>query len=46
MADVQVKCINKVPRNNPHEGITHLAHSIRRSFACDSKGGDEAVGLA
>ncbi len=24
MADVQVKCINKVPRNNPHEGITHL----------------------
>jgi hypothetical protein len=24
MADVQVKCINKQPRNNPHEGITHL----------------------
>ena len=24
MADVQVRCINKVPRNNPHEGITHL----------------------
>ena len=23
-----------------------LAHFIRRSFACDSKGGDEAVGLA
>lgn len=24
MADVQVKCINKQPRNDPHEGITHL----------------------
>jgi hypothetical protein len=24
MADVQVRCINKQPRNNPHEGITHL----------------------
>jgi len=24
MADVQVKCINKQPRNNTHEGITHL----------------------
>jgi len=24
MADVQVACINKVPRDNPHEGITHL----------------------
>lgn len=24
MADVQVRCINKVPRNNPHEGITRL----------------------
>jgi hypothetical protein len=24
MADVQVKCINKQPRHNPHEGITHL----------------------
>jgi hypothetical protein len=24
MADVQLKCINKVPRNNPYEGITHL----------------------
>jgi hypothetical protein len=24
MADVQVKCINKEPRNNTHEGITHL----------------------
>lgn len=24
MADVQVKCINKVPRNDTHEGITHL----------------------
>ncbi len=27
MADVQVTCINKVPRNNPHEGITHLGGS-------------------
>src|SRR5262245_29403823 len=24
MPDVQVRCINKQPRNNPHEGITHL----------------------
>jgi len=24
VSDVQVKCINKQPRNNPHEGITHL----------------------
>ncbi len=24
MADVQVTCINKQPRMNPHEGITHL----------------------
>ena len=24
MPDVQVQCINKQPRNNPHEGITHL----------------------
>lgn len=24
MADVQVTCINKEPRFNPHEGITHL----------------------
>jgi hypothetical protein len=24
MADVQVTCINKQPRNNTHEGITHL----------------------
>jgi len=24
MADVQVTCINKQPRENPHEGITHL----------------------
>lgn len=24
MADIQVKCINKQPRNNTHEGITHL----------------------
>ncbi|MER8858982.1 DUF3892 domain-containing protein [Mesorhizobium sp. M0761] len=26
MADVQVTCINKHPRNNPHEGITHLGN--------------------
>lgn len=24
MADVSVTCINKNPRNNTHEGITHL----------------------
>lgn len=24
MADVQVTCINKQPRQNPYEGITHL----------------------
>jgi uncharacterized protein DUF3892 len=24
MADVQVLCINKQPRSDPHEGITHL----------------------
>jgi hypothetical protein len=24
MSDVQVKCINKVPRENRHEGITYL----------------------
>lgn len=24
MADVQVTCINKQPRDNPYEGITHL----------------------
>lgn len=24
MSDVQVTCINKQPRQDPHEGITHL----------------------
>lgn len=24
MADAQIRCINKQPRNNTHEGITHL----------------------
>jgi len=24
MPDAQVTCINKMPRNNPYEGITHL----------------------
>ena len=24
MADAQITCINKVPRTDPHEGITHL----------------------
>lgn len=24
MADVRVTCVNKQPRFNPHEGITHL----------------------
>jgi hypothetical protein len=27
MADVQITCINKQPRQNPHEGITHLGNS-------------------
>jgi hypothetical protein len=27
MADVQITCINKQPRDNPHEGITHLGGS-------------------
>ena len=27
MPDVQVTCINKVPRNDTHEGITHLGGS-------------------
>jgi len=27
MADVQVTCINKLPRQNPFEGITHLGGS-------------------
>ena len=27
MADAQVTCINKQPRNNTHEGITHLGGS-------------------
>lgn len=27
MADAQVTCINKQPRNNPYEGITHLGGS-------------------
>lgn len=27
MADVQVTCINKQPRQNPHEGITNLGGS-------------------
>lgn len=26
MADVHVTCINKQPRNNPHEGIAHLGN--------------------
>ena len=27
MANLQVICINKVPRDDPHEGITHLGGS-------------------
>lgn len=27
MADVQVTCINKTPRDDTHEGITHLGGS-------------------
>jgi hypothetical protein len=24
VADIQLTCINKMPRDNPHEGITHV----------------------
>lgn len=27
MADVQITCINKTPRNDPYEGITHLGNA-------------------
>ena len=27
MADVQVTCVNKIPRDDPHEGITRLGGS-------------------
>jgi hypothetical protein len=27
MADLQVTCVNKQPRNDPYEGITHLGGS-------------------
>jgi hypothetical protein len=27
MSDVQITCINKQPRDNPHEGITHLGNA-------------------
>lgn len=27
MADIHVTCINKQPRQNPYEGITHLGNS-------------------
>lgn len=27
MADVNITCIRKQPRNNPYEGITHLGNS-------------------
>lgn len=30
MADVQVTCINKTPRNNPFDGITHLGGATWR----------------
>ena len=30
MADVQITCINKQPRNNPYEGITHLGNTAGR----------------
>lgn len=29
MADIQITCISKQPRNNPYEGITHLGGSNR-----------------
>jgi len=30
MADVRVTCVNKQPRQNPHEGITHLGGAAWR----------------
>ena len=27
MTDVQITCINKMPRDNPYEGISHLGNS-------------------
>ncbi|MDP2270486.1 MAG: DUF3892 domain-containing protein [Archangium sp.] len=27
MADVQITCITKIPRDNTHEGITHLGNA-------------------
>lgn len=42
MADVQVTCIRKQPRNNSHEGITHIGGSggggwrLTRQEAVDS----------
>lgn len=30
MTDVQVTCINKLPRNNTHEGITHLGNGAQK----------------
>ena len=30
MADVQVTCVNKQSRQNPHEGITHLGGATWR----------------
>jgi hypothetical protein len=30
VTDVLVTCINKQPRNNPHEGITHLGDATWR----------------
>ncbi len=30
MADVQVTCINKLPRQDPYEGITHLGGATWR----------------
>jgi hypothetical protein len=28
MSDVQVTCVNKHPRDNPHDGITHLGGMV------------------
>ncbi len=52
MADVEVKCINKLPRNNTHEVNTHLGNALEdfqpRFFyaGVDADNGDGCAGLA
>lgn len=35
MADIEIICINKVPRENKHEGITHLGSVHGKSPRAD-----------